>query len=178
MSDYTTPKGAVISGCKKYRYVLWRRWSPSKPLVNFVMLNPSKADAYADDPTIRRCIGFANGWGYGGIIVTNLYGYRATYPGDLHWVDNPIGEKNDEYIQTVAQQSPLIVCAWGQTIREMECKGVGKDKGRVLSGQQREQQVKDLLPTDKMHYLRLTQHGHPYHPLYLKGDLTPVEWKE
>lgn len=37
------------------------------------MLNPSRADATDDDPTVRRCLGFASAWGYGSLLIHNLY---------------------------------------------------------------------------------------------------------
>ena len=76
-------KSAEISPCGLYRYSLTRKWEAWKGTVNFIMLNPSTADAQEDDPTIRRCIGFAKAWGYGGIVVTNLFAYRATNPKEL-----------------------------------------------------------------------------------------------
>src|SRR3546814_16904510 len=62
---------------------LWRIWDDTKPQCMFIMLNPSTADADLDDPTIRRCIGFAKSWGYGGLQVCNLFAYRSTEPREL-----------------------------------------------------------------------------------------------
>lgn len=76
-------RSAVISKDGLYRYTLRRVWDESKPLLNFVLLNPSKADAETDDATVRRCIGFAKLWGFGGIVITNLYAYRSTDPKKL-----------------------------------------------------------------------------------------------
>ena len=59
---------ALLSPCGCYRYALWRRWEPG-PQVLFIMLNPSTADELTDDPTIRRCIGFARSWGFGSLAV-------------------------------------------------------------------------------------------------------------
>lgn len=87
-------KGAIISDCQQYRYALWRIWDETKPFVMFIMLNPSKADAETDDNTVRRCIGFAKSWGYGGIYICNLFAYRSTDPKVLLKVDNPFGDQN------------------------------------------------------------------------------------
>ena len=75
-----TQSGADFSECGRYRYKLWRTWDDIRPVVMFIMLNPSTADATADDPTIRRCIGFARAWGYGGVRVGNLFAWRTPYP--------------------------------------------------------------------------------------------------
>ncbi len=95
---------------QKYRYWL-ERDKGSNPLV-FVMLNPSTADAELDDPTIRRCRRFAADNGYTGIVVVNLYAYRATKPKDLFSADDPIGQENDNYISTAALIND-VCCAWG-----------------------------------------------------------------
>lgn len=71
---------ARFSLCRRYRYDLWRRWDISKGYAMFIGLNPSTADKTADDPTIRRCIGFARSWGYGALCMTNLFAFRATDP--------------------------------------------------------------------------------------------------
>ena len=65
-------RSAVLSDCGNYRYQLHRTWDESLPKCMFMMLNPSTADADIDDNTIRRCIGFAKLWGYGGLMVGNL----------------------------------------------------------------------------------------------------------
>jgi len=68
-------QGAVIDPTGDYRYSLWRVWHPKASRVAFIMLNPSQADATVDDPTIRRCIGFAQRWGYGSLEAVNLFAY-------------------------------------------------------------------------------------------------------
>jgi hypothetical protein len=69
-------KGAMFTPTREHRYVLWRRWGEG-PAVNFIGLNPSTADEQEDDPTIRRCIGFARNWGYDA-LVTLTSRYSAT----------------------------------------------------------------------------------------------------
>src|SRR5690606_33929820 len=105
--------------CGRYRYSLTRhipsllRWV--RP-VTFVMLNPSTADASEDDPTIRRCISFAERIGGTELEVLNLFALRATDPKELleaqrNGVD-PIGPENDEYLRRISPMSTVIV-AWG-----------------------------------------------------------------
>lgn len=71
---------ALFSDDRRYRYWLLRQWEPEKPNVAFIGLNPSTADETEDDPTIRRCMGFAVKWGYGGMLMMNLYAWRSTQP--------------------------------------------------------------------------------------------------
>src|SRR5581483_9586135 len=95
-----------------YRYSLARFFGDGG-VVNFIMLNPSTADAETDDPTIRRCLGFAKAWGYGTLVVTNLFAYRATDPAELAKAGDPVGPDNDTRLWSEAQLSDLVVCAWG-----------------------------------------------------------------
>lgn len=155
-------KGATISTCGEYRYALWRDWAPLRNgRACWVMLNPSTADAEVDDPTIRRCIGFSKAWGYDGLVVVNLFGYRATRPADMLFVDDPVGPENDATIREVlgSALTKLVVCAWGQNApldREGEVLDIIEAMGREPNA------------------LRLTKGHAPAHPLYLPGDLEPA----
>jgi hypothetical protein len=104
--------GATFSDCEKYRYKLWRIWGKGN-LVNFVMLNPSTADEVANDPTIERCLHRAKEWGYAGLIVTNLFAFRATDPEAMKEAEDPIGLSNNRALCEAAEKSAIIVCAWG-----------------------------------------------------------------
>lgn len=150
-------RGAQISPCGLYRYSLWRKWKPG-PLCTFIGLNPSFADATMDDPTIRRCVGFAKAWGYGGLMMLNLFAYRATKPSDMMSAVDPVGPDNDEVLRDSGFNSAIQIAAWGAN-------------GRF---QERDKAVRAMLP--RLHYLRLTKAGHPGHPLYLPAGLGPVEW--
>src|SRR5712664_2208515 len=87
-------RSAGFSCCGLYRYWLRRHWDAELPPVCFVMLNPSTADAERDDPTIRRCCGFSRRWGYGGIVVVNLYAFRTSDPCCLRNAVHPVGPEN------------------------------------------------------------------------------------
>ena len=152
---------AVISPCRRFRYTLTREWDDDKPSVTFIMLNPSTADADQDDPTIRRCIGFAKSWGYGSLTVVNLFAWRATDPRQLVTMDR-IGPDNDDWIRRMCAThgTQLVVCAWG-------IHGALFDRGESVRG---------VLCFRDVHHLGLTKGGHPRHPLYLKGDTTPIPW--
>ena len=111
---------AVISNCDKYRYELHREWDKDKGKVLFIMLNPSTADGNEDDLTTIRCINFAKKWGYGGLMIGNIYPFRAKRPKDLRkWIrDYKYNSKyhkfyNQDRVIEMAEQADLIVCAWG-----------------------------------------------------------------
>ena len=114
-------KKAIISDCGKYRYELHREWDRSKGKVLFIMLNPSTADGLNNDLTTIRCINFAKKWGYGGIMIGNIYPFRAKRPKDLKkWIKGygdlynfDECEDNRNHVNDMAQQADLIVCAWG-----------------------------------------------------------------
>ena len=145
--------GAIFDLTQTYRYSLWRSWSDD-PRIGFVMLNPNQADAELNDPTIRRCIGFAKTWGYGGLEVVNLFAYRAKTPKLLLQVDDPIGKDNDRYLVTLSDRVETIVFAWGNW--------------GSLGG--RDRTVIQLLLHANPYCLGMTKTGQPCHPLYLRRD--------
>jgi hypothetical protein len=149
-------RSAVLSPCGTYRYELTRRWSP-RPLVGWVLLNPSTADADTDDPTVRRCIGFARAWGYGGIVIRNLFALRATDPSELDRHSAPVGSDNDTYLARCSGDD-VTVLAWGAR---------GGSRGR---------DVLELLARQGVqpYQLAVTADGQPRHPLYLTADLEPT----
>lgn len=149
---------AVISECGMYRYELWRRWDDAKPYCMFVGLNPSTADAVIDDPTIRRCVGFAKAWGYGALCMANLFAWRATDPKDMKAAQYPVGPDNDSTLQRLAAGAGIIIAAWGAH---------GSYRNRAA-------QVIAILPA--LHALKLTKDGSPGHPLYLRGDAKPFSF--
>jgi hypothetical protein len=151
-------RGAEFSPCRRYRYALMRMWNPGTGCAMFVGLNPSTADENVDDPTIRRCIAFSKAWGFGGLLMTNLFAYRATQPADMLAQDDPVGPDNDASLRRLAAKAGVVVAAWGTH---------GTHGGRHRA-------VRDMLPG--LHYLRLTKDGHPGHPLYLPASLRPVAW--
>ena len=117
-------KTAVISRCEKYRYKLTRTWDDDKKKVLFIMLNPSTANHVENDLTTIRCINFAKKWGYGGIMIGNIYPFRAKRPKDLKkWINNDFGVacslwENQIHVGEMAQQADMIVCAWGCNYKE------------------------------------------------------------
>lgn len=111
-------KSCTIGGQQsEYRYILLRRWDNDLPTMLFIMLNPSTADHEVDDPTIRKCIGYAERLGYGEIKVVNLFAFRATKPSELKRFGYPVGPMNDQAIELECLRTDTIVCAWGANAR-------------------------------------------------------------
>jgi len=149
-------RNAQFSPCRRYRYALWRTWDAARPTVLFVALNPSTADETRDDPTIRRCVGYARDWDFGGVCVANVFAFRATRPVDLKAAPDPVGARNDAWLERLAGEAGLVVAAWGNHARH---------RGRS-------RQVRALLP--ELHCLGTNRTGEPAHPLYQKAGLRPV----
>lgn len=150
---------AVLSDCGEYRYRLSRTWDIGKPTVAFLMLNPSTADASEDDPTIRRCLGFAKGWGYGSLVVANLFALRTPDPSNIRDHPDPVGPENDEQLRDVCKRAETVIAAWGAN---------GSFNGRAL-------EVAQCLQSD-LFALGTTKGGHPVHPLYQPSDAKPELW--
>lgn len=147
-------QGARLSRDRRYRYLLWREWDSSRASVVFVGLNPSSADEREDDPTIRRCCGFARAWGYGGVRVVNLFAYRTARPRELWGVEKPVGARNDWWISLAVEGAGVVVAAWGA------CGGEDVEE-RIV-------RVRGLLR--EVWCLGVTKGGRPRHPLYVRGD--------
>ena len=141
---------------------MWRRWSDG-PVANFLMLNPSTADEVKLDPSCTRARLYAERWGFGALVVTNLFGWRATDPDDMKAARDPVGRGNDEAILSAARQAKLVVCAWGNHGRHLE------RSARVLK--------KLGAAGVELHALRVNGNGEPAHPLYLPAVLEPRRFR-
>ena len=151
-------RGAKFSPDRIYRYRLWRFWDRRKGLVLFIGLNPSTADENINDPTIRRCIGFAMDWGYGGMLMGNIFAFRNTYPETLKRCDiDPIGIENTTELYSMNSEANLTVLCWGNG-------GSYKGRGTVVSC--------EMFPNSWS--FGYTKQGQPKHPLYLAKDTTLV----
>lgn len=152
--------GAIFDKDRHYRFVLWRFWN-DEPRVLFVGLNPSTADEYDDDPTLRRCLQFAEEWGYGGAYLCNLFAYRATYPHTLPHAEI-IHSANIPAITMACKLVVMTIAAWGDGV---EVVGVGSGVADHIA---------ELIAPSMC--FGFTQKGNPKHPLYLPGDAQLVEF--
>ena len=153
--------GAAFDQHRAYRFILWRFWNDS-PRVLFIGLNPSTANEINNDPTIRRCIGFAQKWGYGGMYFCNLYSFVSTEPKLLSSVE-AIHSANIPAITMADSLSVLTVVAWGDGVELVE------------NGKSVAEHIKKLIEPSRC--FGLTQKGNPKHPLYLPGDAELVEYE-
>ncbi len=145
-------RDAWIDPSGRYRYRLDRIWS-DRPRIVFVGLNPSTADAHVDDPTLRRCISFATSWGYGALSVVNLFALRSPRPADLLRESDPVGPRNDVFIEEAMAGADRVWVGWG-------------NHGR-LNG--RGEAFTSRLAVE-VWCVGKTRHGQPRHPLYVRGD--------
>lgn len=155
-------RSAEISSDGLYRYWLRRSWRHGGDgrCVCFVMLNPSTADGDVDDPTLRRCMGYAQAWGFSVLTVRNLFALRATDPAALLESDDPVGPRGDAEL-LVARTADVVVAAWGAGVP------FGRDR-----------QALEMLAGKRLFCLERTRHGHPRHPLYCRASLQPIPFGE
>ena len=156
--DGLEDSGADFSPNRLYRYGLYRIGDTTKSPAMFIGLNPSTADERSNDPTVRRCVRFAKDLGYGGLIMTNAFAFRATSPKALRSINDPVGPDNDAWLQRLSQRAGIVIAAWGNH--------------GALHG--RGQHIRQLL--QNLHHFGLTGSGEPKHPLYLPADLKPQLW--
>lgn len=153
-----------------YRYTLWREWNEfdfecgavkrKSEYLMIIGLNPSTADETKDDPTIRRCIGFAQRWGFGALCMCNLFAYRATKPRDMWAAPEPVGKENDRWLGRCAAGAGMVLAAWGS----QPGKGLPMRAGIVAAG----------LPA--LYCLGVNKDGQPKHPLFVPGNTEPQEY--
>jgi len=147
-------KGAAIfSKDRKRRYLLMRVWDEGLPVVAFGMLNPSDAGAEKNDMTVRKGIGFATRWGFGGIVAVNLIPVIATEPWDLPYWDG-IYEDNDVFLIHALNVGPMVV-AWGTVPAAVYRKTALSE--HIL-------RFRDLARRKEMFCIGLTHTGAPRHP--------------
>ena len=164
-SEAITTAAALFSPCGRYRWWLQRRWDPAMPTLLFIGLNPSRADGERDDPTLRRLMGFARAWGYGGLEVLNLFARVAFSPAVLRRSADPVGSDNDRWLEQrlralqTGEAGGALWLGWGNG---------GAWRGR--DGQVLRQIAGITLP---IWVLGRTASGQPRHPLYVPGDALP-----
>lgn len=163
--DGSRQSGALLSDDGVYRYHLWRRWAEGRSMI-WVMVNPSTADAETDDPTIRRCMGFARREGCGGIDVINLFALRSKDPSVLKTHPDPNGPDNpDTWLGTLDPTRGPIVVGWGGSV------------GKKLRARSTAYAAHGALLMGLGRCLGKTKAGEPLHPLFIEGDRPLELWR-
>jgi hypothetical protein len=144
----------------RFRYALWRIWSPARPPLMVIGLNPSRADETRDDHTIRRCVNFATTWGFGGLLMGNIFAFRSTYTSNLLMATDRIGPDNDLWLGRMRERAGMVLAAWGNT---------------AVIDAERLGSIRNMFPS--LHCLGVTQSGFPKHPARVRNDLQPIRWE-
>jgi hypothetical protein len=171
--EIVVERAAAISRCGRYRWWLRRKWSAG-PAVLWVMLNPARADAARDDPTIKRVIHFSRSWGFGAATVVNLYPFRSTQPAECRaWVASDRAalsriRRNDKAIAELAGDMAAVVVAWGSV---PWAKARAADVATKLA----------RIGVPPPYCLGTTADGSPLHPmargrLRIADDRAPIVW--
>lgn len=161
LKDGTTGR-AIFSEDLKYRYLLSRQWG-SKPSLIFIMLNPSTGNEHSLEATTAGCLTRAKNWGFGGLIVLNLFAYISTDPSKLKEVKDPVGPDNDLFILQANEFASVgsdVICAWG----------------KYGSLHDRDQAVLEMLHMPK-YVLEINKDGSPRHPLHMSHKIEPRIWQ-
>jgi hypothetical protein len=158
---------AIISDCGLYRYRLERHGLAGAGAVAWIMVNPSTADANADDATIRKVVGFTERLGGGWAIVGNKFAYRATDIKALRGVKDPRGPENDTHLEAIMHSAPIVIAAWGP---------LNKLPPHL---RRRWRTIADLADRAgvKLMCFGTARDGQPRHPLMLAYDTPLTEWK-
>lgn len=166
--DIRTHPWAEFSPCRRYRYALFRPLGPG-PVLAVIGHNPSTADETADDPTIRRCLGYARRDGFGALLMLNLCAWRDTNPDGLTLLDDPVGPENDAALLAGARAAGCVLAAWGALARASRAQRVRHRPEEVL---------RLLRPVAPVYALKVGKDGSPGHPLYLRADLPMSVYRE
>ncbi|WP_063406285.1 MULTISPECIES: DUF1643 domain-containing protein [Prochlorococcus] len=170
---------AAFSSCGHYRWWLKRSLGQCERTLLFIGLNPSTATASEDDPTLRRLLGFCCSWGYGHLLVVNLFARISQSTVLLKQCADPIGDENDDQLLTRARQwseNPNwdLWFGWG-------CGGTLRRRDlafKALLERHRQNRIRNFPAARGPLSLGLTREGHPCHPLYMpcKEVLRPFNW--
>lgn len=139
-------------------------WQPTRPIIQFVGLNPSTADHLKNDPTVAKLCRFAKRWGYPGMLMTNIFSYRSTDPKGMLCQDIPvIVEENNRALTGVGLPTiAKVVCCWG-------AHGKHKQQGFIVTGTLRNHYPDERCGTHIEAFV-LNKDGEPKHPLYLPDN--------
>jgi hypothetical protein len=160
---------AIISDCGTYRYRLERNVGGlhGGKTIAFVMVNPSTADAEADDATIRKVKGFTARMGGSRVIVGNLFAYRATDISALKTAPDPVGPENNDHLRQILRDADTCVVAWGalsKLPRSLRLRWYGFANMAQSLGV-------------RLSCLGVAKDGHPLHPCMIGYERPVLDWR-
>lgn len=155
---------AEFSPCRRWRYSLFREFDGGSNCIAFIGLNPSTADETTNDPTVSRCIRFAQQWGYGSMYMLNIFAWRDTDPRGMKAAKDPVGPGNHDEILTICGAVGTVVACWG-------VHGAFLQRGQSVANEL-------LLNGVQLQCFGITKDGHPKHPLYLRADSTLISFRK
>jgi len=154
------PERYLYSADMRYRYAFGRWWDSEDVATTavWVLLNPATGDTeQRRRPTLDRCLAWSRD-GFSGLVIVNLFAYRATDPRALAHAPDPVGAANDACLASITAIAARTVVAWGA-------------KGSL---HRRSAAVVPLLTAPLC--LGLTARGEPRHPLYVPAGAALRPW--
>lgn len=180
ISDDGIYGAAVFDATEAHRYVLIRRWDLEfrTQSLRVIGLNPSTATERILDPTIRRLIGYARLWGYGGLMMLNLFSLRSTDPKALYDTvkrGNASAATGDpanyRIIEYICEPPPLLHVATSRALAAWGNHGALINRGKEVCDRLGKAGV-------SLDALSVTGQGQPIHALYQPLDATPKPYTE
>lgn len=182
-----------------YRWTMTRAWG-SGPTILWVLFNASKADGKRDDPTTLRMMGFSYRWGFGSMIVANVYPFVSSKAAGLHawrrtfdWKDHEARgmppweldhvrgswaafQHNQRIISKLLTAQPDMTCvaAWGLGPTEADLQQF--QRGTVIEMEPPVSGTGKFEPPT-WHCLGKTASGAPIHPLARGRNRVPDDAK-
>lgn len=157
-ADYASAD-AEFSADGLHRLSLRRWWDYDRRPAVFIGLNPSTAGADEDNPTVRRCVRFARDWGFGGLVIVNLFTLIATDPKVLAKHERrSLPTANRRRMDAAVANAGIVIGAWGAGCPVALPHWMLRERG---------------IPHDYA-VLGLTKSGAPRHPLYLPASTVPL----
>jgi len=157
---------AVFSPCGQARFVLTRQWCFEEPVktIMWIGMNPSIADMFVDDPTVKKEIGFSQRWGFGKYVKTNVTPYRSTDPKNICFkAVNQFAYENLVMILNWAREVDCVVACWGNNTKLVEW------ANQVYQAL--------LIQKTQIYCLGVNGNGSPKHPLYLKNESKLIKYE-
>lgn len=143
----------ITSDCGKYQYLnVVPLENGDKGACVILGLNPLTREEGKTDKGFENCKAYAEKNGYSTLVFVNLYAFKDVDPTALVRLPDPVGEENNQWLLKAAEDSSIIIGAWGDFPRT---------KNRVY-------EVMKLLNAYDFFAIQTNRNGSPSHPLAWK----------